>query len=180
LTNLPWRRYLSAVVTLFMVAAALVSLAWLVPWTYAAPPQGPGLPELDGANELFWGQGMRLLGTRLDERDLSGQEEPELALTACWRSDERPARNYGFYVHVVDQALNVLGARDTHTGLGNYPTSLWQPGDTFCDYVRVPLPNAPQPVQVADVIAGFYDPETDEPLQAYDASGAPLELAVID
>lgn len=180
LTNLPWRRYLSAVVTLFMVAAALVSLAWLVPWTYAAPPQGPGLPELDGANELFWGQGMRLLGTRLDERDLSGQEEPELALTACWRSDERPARNYVFYVHVVDQAFNVLGARDTHTGLGNYPTSLWQPGDTFCDYVRVPLPNAPQPVQVADVIAGFYDPETDEPLQAYDASGAPLELAVID
>jgi 4-amino-4-deoxy-L-arabinose transferase-like glycosyltransferase len=180
LTSLPLHRYLSAVVTLFMVAAALVSLAWLVPWTYATPPQRAELPTLDASGELVWEPGMRLLGTRLDERDLSGQEEPQLALTACWRGDEPPAQNYVFYVHVVDQAFNVLGARDTHTGLGNYPTSLWQAGDTFCEYIRVPLRNGPQPVQVADVIAGFYDPETDEPLQAYDASGAPLELVVVD
>lgn len=176
---LPLRRALATAVTTFMLLAALVSLAWLVPWSYAAP-QSAALPAPHAAGALLWEPGMRLLDARLEAHDLSAQEAPELALTACWRSDEPLPRNYVFYLHLVDHDFNVLGARDTHSGLGNYPTSLWQPGEPFCELIRVPLDNAPQAAQAASLVAGFYDPETDEALQAYDAAGAPLELAVLD
>ncbi|HSM55873.1 MAG TPA: glycosyltransferase family 39 protein [Candidatus Sulfomarinibacteraceae bacterium] len=181
---LPRRRLLSGATLFSLAAAALFALGWLVPWTYAPPPARPAgqLPrELDRSGALVWEPGMRLLGVAVQERDLSAQETPELALTGCWQADAAPDANYVFYAHVVDRDLNGLGRRDTHTGLGNFPTGLWPQGRVFCETYRVPLDNAPAAgPAIGDVVVGFYDAESGERLQARAPEGSPLELAVVD
>ncbi|MFW6069439.1 MAG: glycosyltransferase family 39 protein [bacterium] len=181
---LPRRRLLGGITLFFLAASALFALGWLVPWTYAPPSliaAGELPPNLDRSDELVWEPGMRLSGTVVHERDLSPQEAPELALTGCWQADAAPDANYVFYVHVVDRDLNGLGRRDTHTGLGNFPTGLWPPDRSFCDTYRVPLEGAPAAgPAVGDVVVGFYDAESGEVLPAQTPDGSPLELAIVD
>ena len=182
--RLPWQKVLVPMVVLFMIGIAIFSLGWLVPWTYAAPRTWDVGSENSPAGDsgaLFWKPGMHLLDATLQGRDVSLDEDPQAALGVCWEAREAPPRNYIFYVHVVDQELNALGKRDTHTGLGNYPTSLWQKGRAFCETYRVPLDtsNLVGP-QIADVVVGFYEAEERDPLPAYTAEGAELDYVVVD
>lgn len=184
LARLPRPRLVGPLTILLMGASALFALGWLVPWTYAAPG-ADGLQRQgaspENAGELSWEPGMKLLGAALKSRDVSAMENPEAELNACWQAQGAPQRNYVFYVHVVDQEQRAIGRRDTHTGLGNYPTSLWQPGDVFCETYRVPLDSADLVgPQIADVTAGFYDAETREALPALTDDGAPLTYVVLD
>jgi hypothetical protein len=42
--------------------------------------------------------------------------------------------------------------------LGNYPTSLWQPGEQFKDSIRIYLPEAAYTPETATITMGFYAP----------------------
>jgi hypothetical protein len=81
----------------------------------------------------------------------------------------------------LDSELDSLGQRDMHTGLGNYPTGMWQPGDVFCDRYRIPLIEetilAPE---LAMVELGFYDGDSRKQLQARTVDGQPIEFVVVE
>lgn len=184
LARLPLQRIVVPATILFMSGSAIFSLGGLVPWTYAAPSTNVDqsrLQALDGSADLSWQPGMRLLGTTLRSRDVSAAENPEAQLDACWQAQSAPLGNYVFYVHVLDRQLEVIGRRDTHTGLGNYPTSLWQSGAVFCETYRVPLDTSDlEGPHVADVTIGFYDAQTREQLPALADGETPLDFVVAE
>jgi hypothetical protein len=68
-----------------------------------------------------------------------------------------------------------------HPGLGNYPTSLWQPGDIFCDEYRVPLTDSglTEPT-IGLVEIGFFDSDSQEPLPAFSGLDHPLGFFILE
>jgi len=155
----------------------------LVPWTYAAPrlmDYETAMKNIETPSEITWSEGISLLGSKIEPSILSDGPDAEMNLTVCWRAEATMKRNYTFFVHLLDSDLNPLGQRDMHPGLGNFPTTLWVPGDIFCDRYRVPISeNALDTPLAAMVEIGFYDSDPGQRLQAQTASGQPLDLATI-
>lgn len=182
--RLPLQRLVRPATILFMSGIAIFSLAWLAPWTYAAPAHNRTIARSQssvGLTKLSWEPGMQLRGAALHSRDVSAAENPEAQLYACWLARRPPQENYVFYVHVLDRNLEVIGRRDTHTGLGNYPTSLWQSDTAFCETYHVPLDTSYlEGPHVADVSIGFYEAQSRDPLPAYADGETPLDFVVVD
>ena len=82
-----------------------------------------------------------------------------LDVTLYWEVTGQPPGNYLLFVHLLDTANETLVAqRDTHPGLGNFPTSQWQPGDRFVDQIRLYLPETAYAPAQAAVQIGLYAP----------------------
>lgn len=178
----PSRRVVVATVALLAVLAVF-SVGIFVPWTYAAPRNltvQSAMNQVSTANELVWNDSIRLLGTKIEPTSLSNGPDAEVTLTACWQAIAEPDQNYTFYVHLLDHALDSLGQRDMHPGLGKYPTGMWQPGDTFCDRYRVPLvEDRILTPELAVVEVGFYDGDTRERIQARTVDGQMVDFALV-
>ncbi len=56
-----------------------------------------------------------------------------VAVRACWEGLAPMERDYTVFVHVIGPESSRVMERYTYPGLGRYPTSLWQPGEAFCD-----------------------------------------------
>lgn len=81
-----------------------------------------------------------------------------LDLTLYWEVDARPPGDYYFFVHLTDQYSNIIAQRDTHPGLGRFPSSQWQPGDRFIESIRFYLPETTYVPAEATLSIGFYAP----------------------
>lgn len=81
-----------------------------------------------------------------------------LDLTLYWEIDARPPGDYYFFVHLIDQYGNIIAQRDTHPGLGRFPSSQWQPGDRFIESIRFYLPETAYVPAEATLSIGFYAP----------------------
>jgi hypothetical protein len=83
-------------------------------------------------------------------------------------------------IQLVGEANRVVATRRTLPGLGRFPTSVWQPGDQFCDAVHLPIPkDAPAPAAY-HVEVGIIDPATLERLPAYAPDGTQLGSNFVD
>jgi hypothetical protein len=169
-------RWLRPVLAALLAAAAIFSLAWLLPWTYAPPP---GLTTAEAQARITepqayqWHPGIRLLGTEIESRLRPGAAQPEVIVSACWQTDKPLDRNYTVFMHVLDADLNILGGRNTHPGLGNLPTTLWQPGEVYCEQYRMPVDQlGVTEAQTGRIDIGFYDqdPAARLPVTAGDLS----------
>jgi 4-amino-4-deoxy-L-arabinose transferase-like glycosyltransferase len=168
-----------AILLLVLAVFALVGVLWPA---YASPVM-LSVEQIQACTrpiDLRFGDSIRLVGYDVGRtRVLPGKD---VTVTLCWESLEPMAKDYVYFIHLLGPEESVVGARDTHPGLGRYPTSRWLPGEAFCDAVRVPVKEwAPAPA-VYDVAVGWYlyeEGEVKEHLRAYDASGAPLELATL-
>lgn len=169
---------------LLLVAVTLFSVGVFVPWTYAAPPLltvEEAMGQVDTPQALTWADSIRLLGTKVEPSLLFDGPEDELIVMACWQAEDQIDHDYTFFVHLLDPDLNPLGQRDMHPGLGNFPTSMWQIGDVFCDKYRIPVvENVLRTPTVANVEIGFYDSEPDRRLPAQAGEGQALDFVVID
>jgi hypothetical protein len=77
-----------------------------------------------------------LRGYNLDSASL--QPGGYLTLDLYWEVIGQPPGNFLLFVHLIDEETGTLIAqRDTHPGLGNFPSSQWQPGDRFLDSIRL-------------------------------------------
>ena len=96
-----------------------------------------------------------------DERVSPGDE---ITISACWHVTGQTTENLIEFVHIVRLSdAQKIGARDTHPGLGNFPTSDWQPGERFCDAIPIQInENAPAPGIYA-VLVGLYSTDPDQP-----------------
>lgn len=146
---------------------------------YARPPL---LSEEEIASRatpmtVRFGERVQLVGFNLEpERAQPGEE---VSTTLCWKALAPMTKNYVYFVHFLGPNDTIVGARDTHPGLGRFPTSQWGPKVSFCDVVRVPVKeDAPAPA-VYDVEIGWYDPETNRRLPAYGADGSPMALVTV-
>jgi len=179
-----WSRQLQTAYVALFAVLALLSIGLLIPWTYAPPnliTEEAALAMVTNQHELYWGDSIRLLGSTVEPRELTIGPESEATITACWKAETEMARDYTFFVHLLDPDLNPIGQRNMHPGLGNFPTSLWEPGNVFCDTYVVPLAESGliEPT-IANVEIGFFDSSPQERLPATTASSQLLDFVVID
>ena len=139
----------------------IVAWAKLVPWQWPDPPQQTEPVEfIDKA---------RLLSYRL--------HDDQQALTLTWQVENPFDSDYTVFIQAWDAKTGdyAIGF-DGPPVQGNYPTSLWSPGEVIVD--THPLdPSALSP-GTYDLIAGLYNPATSERLPALGPDGPLPDYAV--
>jgi hypothetical protein len=164
-----------------LAGAALLVLTIISPFRYIAPAYARPL-ILNTVNEslighplhIRYGDVAELIGYDLTTDRVRPGEE--LKLTAYWRALSPTSTNYTVFVHLRGEDGRLLGQRDTYTGLGNYPTSLWQPGQIIADSYWVPVTNTlaaalPGASPVGRIDLGLYALDTRQALPAVDPLG---------
>jgi len=176
------RTWLAAGLAVAMLALAIFALVGVL-WPAYAPPAmlSPNyIREIVQPADVRFASSIRLVGYGTDRKHVLPGEE--VTVTLCWEALAPMADDYVYFVHILGLQESKVGARDTHPGLGRYPTSQWKVGEAFCDAVRVPVEKwAPAPA-VYDVAVGWYlykEGEVREHLPAYDSAGSLLELVTL-
>ena len=90
-----------------------------------------------------------------------------------WEVNGRPPGNFLLFIHLQDD-VGMVAQRDTHPGLGNFPSSLWQPGDRFVESIRLYLPETAYAPAQATLSMGLYAPVEGYRLGITAADGAGL------
>jgi hypothetical protein len=70
----------------------------------------------------------------------------------------QPPGDYLLFVHLVDETGTLVAQRDTHPGLGNFPSRQWQPGDRFIESIRLYVPETAYTPATATLSVGLYAP----------------------
>ena len=130
-----------------LAAAVALFAATATPFVTIAPAYTGPAPLTDdlvaGIENLldadFEGR-MRLLGYDLHPAEVAPGESVEVVL--YWRGLAVMDEDYSVFVHLLGADDLILSQRDTYPGLGSYPTSLWEPGDTIADRYVLPVPQA--------------------------------------
>jgi 4-amino-4-deoxy-L-arabinose transferase-like glycosyltransferase len=76
-------------------------------------------PSTEIQANVTFGDQISLYGYTLDHTGA------DLQLTLVWRAEQPPTRDYTVFVHLVDEAGNILAQRDVMPMQNSYPTSLW-------------------------------------------------------
>jgi len=66
--------------------------------------------------------------------------EEGLCITLFWRARDAPNGDYTVFVHVVDGNDNIVAQQDAQPLHGQYPTSIWSPGESVVDEWVIPVP----------------------------------------
>jgi hypothetical protein len=94
-----------------------------------------------------------------------------IAIELYWQANEPDGRDYTVFVHLIDEAGELLAQSDAPPQQGRYPTSIWAAGERVIDQKFVTIPyNAP--TGEATLLVGVYDPATGERLPAWRADGS--------
>lgn len=103
-----------------------------------------------------------------------------LPVRVCWQAIGQPAGDYTVLVHVLGPDDALVASRRTYPGLGRYPTSIWRPGDAFCDVVRVAVRDDLAKTLVYRVEVALLDEEAERRLQIFDADGNEWPILIVD
>ncbi len=121
-----------------------------------------------------WQGGHRLLGY-----DLTGEIRPGAAITLTlhWRPAGPTAQRHRVFVHLLAPDGSIVAQHDGDPAGGALPTTAWLPGETILDAHTLQLP-AGAPPGPYRLIAGLYEPNTEQRLPLVDADGAVMGDAV--
>ncbi len=86
-----------------------------------------------------------------------------LHLTLYWRTETHLPTDYTTFVHLRNEAGEVVAQKDQPPLAGAYPTSLWEPGEIIADEVRLSLPPDLPPGDYR-LFTGLYDFQTGQRL----------------
>lgn len=182
-----------------LVFAALSALSIFSAWQGALAPWGPVLPPLrleTAAAALEWPAPLtpqqiaavphrldvtfenhraRLVGYALDHDVV--QPGQQITVTLYWQALAPMSDKYALFIHLINSAGAFTAQRDTFPGLGNLPTSYWQPGDVYADAYQVDIGETAYAPDDALVRVGLYR-QSGPRLVARDVSGRLLGDAV--
>ncbi|MCE5259724.1 MAG: glycosyltransferase family 39 protein [Chloroflexi bacterium] len=139
----------------FMAITAVIMPFTVIKPAYALPTT-VDVSQMSPQNELNvnYGDQIRLVGYDLAPSELAPGEP--VAVTLYWQALAPIADDYTAFVHVLTQDDLIVGQRDRYPGQGNYPTSLWQPGEAFSDTVIIPTDTTMLTPNSLRVETGFY------------------------
>lgn len=163
-------------------ATTLSQLQSLFPDGVVGSPQNGFLPFTLPATALRWsptqtaapaaasfGGQIRLLAWS------STRQNDTLTVSLTWQAQTHPDKDYTAYVHLLDNAGNLLTQLDRPPA--GYPTSNWQPHEIIHDAYTLPLPSGVEASAGSAtppyLQTGFYHLPTLQPL------GSPLRLGTI-
>jgi len=163
-----------------MFALAVFALVGALQPAYAAPKMLT-VQEVETRahpTELQFGDSIRLIGQKLKSHSTHPGEDIEVTL--CWESLGAMERDYVYFVHLLGRQERIFGMRNTHPGLGRYPTRRWSPGDRFCDVLDMQVQKGTPVPSVYDIEIGWHRLGSEGRLPAYAPDGSRLELVLLD
>jgi hypothetical protein len=173
--------YLAVGTALGMSALAVLVLFGYLRPAYARPPELDQSAEIPHPVEAHFDNLVTLLGYDISPPTLRPGEALDVEL--YWEVNARPPGDYLLFVHLMDEAQTMVAQRDTHPGLGSFPSSQWRPGDRFVDKIRVQIPETAYAPVTAGLSVGLYDPEAYR-LAVFDEDdqllGDAVELATVE
>ncbi|MCL4489736.1 MAG: glycosyltransferase family 39 protein [Chloroflexi bacterium] len=129
-----------------------------------APPANPEHPQ-----PIDFDHRAQLLGYDLK----SGESPSQFQLSLYWRARAEMDRDYTVFVHILNSDGKIVAQADHQPQQGNYPTSIWDVGETVRDDVPLAIPDE-VPAGAYKIEIGWYDLATGARLPAFDAHDQPL------
>ncbi|NLG48946.1 MAG: DUF2142 domain-containing protein [Chloroflexi bacterium] len=146
----------------WLMAGVFVVISVLVPFRYIAPTYAqPQRIQLDQVPadlqplDIYFGDKLFLLGYEIPDDNVKPGEA--LGLRLYWLALKRMRNDYTFSVQVFGRDDARIGGLDTYPGGGNYPTSLWIPGEVVVETYAVPIDADAQAPTAGTVRVGIYD-----------------------
>lgn len=136
-----------------MWALSLVALFGYLAPAYARPPAFPAAAELPNPVNVQFDGLVKLRGYHFTPEVVRPGEPVQLDL--YWEVTGRPPGDFLLFVHLQDN-VGMVAQRDTHPGLGHFPSRLWRPGDRFVESIRLYVPETAYTPVTATLSAGFY------------------------
>jgi len=146
----------------WLMAAIFVGVSVLVPYRYIAPtyaqPQRIHLDQVPAdlqPLDIYFGDKLFLLGYQIPDDNVEPGEV--LGVQLYWLALKRMRNDYTFSVQVFGRNDARIGGIDTYPGSGNYPTSLWVPGEVVVETYSIPIGPEVQAPTAGIVRVGVYD-----------------------
>ena len=152
-----WRRTFMASIVAFFLTLAFYALFAILQPAYAAPPiynSSENLEITHPREDVYPGLAT-LLGYGLSSDSAVPGER--LDITLFWQVTAETEENYSLFAQLVDGDGRRIAGRDTHAGLGRYPTSRWQAGEIIEDNIPLYIPDDAQGPQGAALNIGLRD-----------------------
>jgi hypothetical protein len=159
-------------------------LAVAAPWTtikpaYAPPPitARDAIPQSATPFGAVYDGRIELAAYEI--RPDSARPGEELSITLYWHALAPVEQDYSLYLHLFGREGRKIGYRDSHAGMGKYPTSRWQPGEVIQDTYTLQIdPDALAPT-AAQLEVGLYQFKTMQRLPASDGMGQPVAQTIL-
>jgi hypothetical protein len=173
---------LALVANVGMATLSLVALFGYLAPAYARPPAFDAETAVPNPVNVQFDALAKLRGYQLSTTAVRPGGFVDIDL--YWEVTGRPPGDYLLFVHLIDdEAGTIVAQRDTHPGLGNFPSSQWRPGDRFVESIRLYLPQTAYAPAAATLSVGLYAPNAYR-LGIIDAEGMELgdafELGTLD
>jgi 4-amino-4-deoxy-L-arabinose transferase-like glycosyltransferase len=110
------------------------------------------------------------VGDQVELVGYSVELEPELAVTLYWAPTSEGLEDYTIFVHLLSEDGELWGQGDGPPVNGDYPTSLWAPGETIVDRHHVTIKENCPP-GLYHLAVGLYRLGDDTRLKVWDAVG---------
>jgi len=138
----------------------------------------PVWPDLQGAEHLAYvfDESLVLEGMQLENRTLGPDET--LALDLYWTSLVPVNEDYTVFIHLLDNAGNLVGQGDGPPVNGRYPTSAWSPGEIILDRHMIPLSDQVESGQYT-LVAGLYRGSDGTRLLAESLGGNTTDVVIL-
>lgn len=181
---LPRRRHalLAVGVTGMMLILGIAALVFFLAPAYARPPiYAVAAPEPEHRLDWVYLENGRPLA-RLLGYDLSKEEVGPggtLRVVLYWEVLAETETDYTLFAQLFGRQAATVGQRDTHPGLGHYPTSFWKAGQVIADEVFIPVASDALGPTKLRLDVGLYRRSSGERLAVVDAAGDPVGAATI-
>jgi 4-amino-4-deoxy-L-arabinose transferase-like glycosyltransferase len=147
---------LTAGVSLGLLIVSLLALfAYLAP-AYAKPQQISSQLAIPNPTNAQFDTFVRLLGYEIEKESVAAGESVNVDL--YWEVIGQPPGDYLMFIHMFDEYGTMVTQRDTHPGLGSFPSSQWEVGDRFIDTVPLHVPETAYTPATAQLSVGLYAP----------------------
>ncbi|GJM40836.1 MAG: hypothetical protein DHS20C20_11180 [Ardenticatenaceae bacterium] len=148
---------LAIILNVGMAALTIVAIFGYLAAAFAKPEPFTADTAVPNPTNAQFDSFALLRGFDLDDTTL--QPGGYLTLDLYWEVIGQPPGNFLLFVHLIDgETGSLIAQRDTHPGLGNYPSGQWQPGERFVDSIRLHASETMYTPATAELSIGFYAP----------------------
>jgi 4-amino-4-deoxy-L-arabinose transferase-like glycosyltransferase len=132
-------------------------------------PSAPVTDEPEQAIDASFDNRFRLLGySNVPETMPPGGV---IGMELHWQADDPDGKDYTVFVHVMNEAGEVVAQADAPPQQGRYPTAIWEAGERVIDLKSITIPPGTAPGKYT-ILVGLYDPATGSRLPAYRVDGS--------
>lgn len=144
------------IMNVLMALLTAVALFGFLRPAYAQPPTFAADTAVPNPISAQFDSFINLRGYELNTQTV--QPGDELTVKLYWEVTGQPPGNYLLFAHLINEEGLMIAQRDTHPGLGNFPSSQWQAGDRFVDTIRLHMPETMVAPDEAMLSIGLYAP----------------------